>query len=136
MFSQNFKKISFIIHPGLKKHIFIWISWNTSQNQLKHVSSWSYMKILSYQAMFISLVFWSKCHRPRMILVAYTVCQVCEFKHFLNSNLHEKWQSSRRHLNIHIQASKKFSTLLIFRISSCDSSPSMITSRWRNFERW
>ena len=28
-------------HLGLEKHIFTWISWKTSRNRMKHVSSWS-----------------------------------------------------------------------------------------------
>ena len=43
-------------------HIILWIymqtnfhriSWKTSQNRMKHVSSWSFMKISSYEVMFI-----------------------------------------------------------------------------------
>ena len=58
----------------------------------------------------------------------------CKFKHLLNSDSHEKWKSSRQILKIHIQDSRNFSTLLIFKLSSCDSSPSLITSRWWIFE--
>ena len=66
-----------------------------------------------------------------MILVVYPICQVCEFKHLLNSDSHEKQKSSRKILKIHNQASRKFWSLLIFKLSSCDSSPSPITSSWR-----
>ena len=55
--------------------------------------------------------FWSKFHHPHMILVIQHVCQVCEFKHLLNSDSHEKQKSSRKHLKIHNQASWKFSIL-------------------------
>ena len=44
-------------HHGLQKHIFTWISQKTSQNWMKHVSSWSYMKISSYEVMSIFSVF-------------------------------------------------------------------------------
>ena len=51
--------------------------------------------------------FWSNFHRPHMILVVHPVCQVCDFKHFLNSNSHEKQKLSRKILKICNQASKK-----------------------------
>ena len=42
-----------LFHLRLQKNIFIQISWKTSQNRMKHVSSWSYLKISSYESMFI-----------------------------------------------------------------------------------
>ena len=39
-------------------------------------------------------------------------------------------------LKIHNKASIKFSSLLIFKLSSCDPSPSLITSRRQIFESW
>ena len=43
-------------------------------------------------------------------------------------NLFQILSHKKKHLNIHNQASRKFPTLLIFKLSSCDSSPSMITT--------
>ena len=46
-----------LFHHVLQRHNFTWISWKTSHNWLKHASSWSYMKISSYEAMFNFSVF-------------------------------------------------------------------------------
>ena len=92
-----------LFHLGLKKHIFTWISWKTSQNSLKHGSSWSYMKISSYEVMLLFVFcFWFKFHHPQMILVVQPVCQVCEFTHLLNSYSHEKQKSSKKTLKLTI----------------------------------
>ena len=69
-----------------------------------------------------------------MILVIHPIFQVCEFKHFLNSNLYENRKSSRKLLKIHNQDSIMFSSLLFFKLSSCDSSTSLITSKWWIFK--
>ena len=60
----NFKTFSLIelpwdqlTHSRLHLQIFIWNSWKTSQLRLKHVSSWSYMKISSCGFMFKLLAF-------------------------------------------------------------------------------
>ena len=79
--------------------------------------------------------FWSNFHRLHTILAIQSVCQVCEFRHLLNSNSHEKWKSNKKILKIHNQTSKKFSTLLIFKLSSCDSSPSLMNRRLWIFEK-
>ena len=80
--------------------------------------------------------FWSNFHCSHMILDVHHVCQVWEFKNLFNFDSHEKRKSSRKLLKIHNQASIKFSSLLIFKLSSCDSSPSLITSRWWIFKSW
>lgn len=80
--------------------------------------------------------FWSNFHRLHMILVVQPVCQVSEFKHLLNFESHEKWKSRRKILKISNQASGNFSSLLIFKLSSYDSSPSLTTSKWGIFESW
>ena len=49
--------------------------------------------------------------------------QVCEFKYFFNAESHEDRESSSYLIKMHIQVSKEFSTLVIFRLSSCDLSP-------------
>ena len=77
--------------------------------------------------------FWSNFHCPCMILAVQPFCQGCEFEHFLNLESHENWESSTRLINMRNQASEKFSSLVIFKLSSCDSSPSLITNSWQIF---
>ena len=98
---------------------FLRIEWN----MFLHDPTWKYhhMKPCSF---FQFLVEFSPLH---MILVVQLVCQVCEFKHLLNSDSHEKMKSSRKILKIHNQDFRNFSSLLIFKLSSCDSSNSLIT---------
>ena len=80
--------------------------------------------------------FWSNFHCSYMILVVELVCQVWEFKHLHNSESHDDWESRRKLIKMHNQDSRKFSSLLIFKLSFCDSSPSLITSRWWIFKSW
>ena len=54
-----------LYHHGLWKLIFNRISWNTSQNWMGLVSSWSRIKIISYEVKFIFLLF-------GRIFIAYT----------------------------------------------------------------
>ena len=49
------------ISSQIVKTYFHWISWNTSQKHTRHVSSWSRMKILSYEAMSNFSVFGRIC---------------------------------------------------------------------------
>ena len=88
---------------------------------------WSHVQFFSFRSNF---------HRPHMILVVQPLCQVWEFKHLLNSKSNEDQKSRRKILKIHNQAFRKFSSLLIFKLSSCDSSPSLITNKWQIFESW
>ena len=112
-----------------KKLIFNRISWNTSQNRMGLVSSWSRMKILSYEVKFIFLVFGWIFIACAWFWLFNPFFQICEFKHFLNLGSHEDQESSTWLIKMHIQSFGKFSSLVIFKISSCDSSPSLITNR-------
>ena len=112
-------------HPKLMKYISSSIETCFFMILRKNIILWIHFQNFS---------FWSKFHCSHMKLVVQSVCQVCEFLHFLNFDSHEKRQTSSKLLKIHIQSSGKFSTLLICILSSCDSSPSLITSRWRIFE--
>jgi hypothetical protein len=66
-----------------------------------------------------------------MILVVRPSFQVYEFKHLFNSESHEDWESSTKLIKMNNQASRMFSSLVIFKLSSCDSLPSLTTSRCR-----
>ena len=102
----NFKIFSFIeLHETHSftsdcRNTFSLESHERHQNRMKHVSSWSYMKILSYEAMLIFSHFGQ----------IFTTCTwFWMFSPF--------W-------------------LVIFKLSSCDSSPSLITRSWWIFESW
>jgi hypothetical protein len=122
-FSPRIAKTQF--HPNIMKDI-------SESNETCFIMILNENLIILSHVRFFS--FRSNFHRPHMILVVQPVCQVCEFKHLLNSESHEKWKSRSKLLKIHNIASIKFSSLLIFKLSSCDSSPSLITGRWRIFE--
>ena len=104
------------------------IEWNT----FLHDPAWKYHDMNPCS----SFIFWSNFHRSHMILVVQPIFQVCEYTHFLNFDSHEKRLSSRKLIKIKNQASIKFSSLQIFKLTYCDSSPSLITSRWQIFESW
>ena len=56
--------------------------------------------------------------------------KVCDFKYLFNEESHEDQESSSCIIKIHVRASKNFSSLVIFKLSSCDPSPFLITSSW------
>ena len=68
-------------HPNLMKNISD--SNETCFFMILHenIIIWSHVHFFSV---------WSNFHRSHMILVVQPICQVCKFKHFLNSNSHEK----------------------------------------------
>ena len=108
--------------------IHLRIEWNMFlHDHAWNLIIWSHVHFFSFSSNF---------HRLHMILVVHPVFQVCDFKNLLNSYSHEKWKSSRKILKFHNQASINISSLLIFKLSSCDPSPSLITSKCSIFESW
>ena len=102
IFSQNFKtilssnsmrpthpsQIAFShFHMNLMKYISHSIETCFSTILHENIILWSHVQIFS---------FWSKFHLLRMKLVVQPIRQVCEFQHFLNSNLHEKRKTSTK----------------------------------------
>ena len=108
-------------HRGLRKLIFNRISWNTSPNRMGLVSSWSRSKILSYEVKLIFLVF------GRIFIVRAWFLDVQpmfnKFESLSTSESHQDWESSTWIIQMYIQAFRKISSLVICRLSSCDSSP-------------
>ena len=121
--------------PQIAKTYFTRISWNTFQNQMRHFSSWSLIKISSYEFMFSFSVF-SRIFIARIWFWFFSQFLKFVFKHFLNSESHEMRKSSTKLIKNHNKSFAKFSSLIIFKLSSCDSLLSLITSRWRIFKSW
>jgi hypothetical protein len=122
-FSSQIVKKKF--HPNLMKYI-------SESNETCFFMIMNENPIIWSHVQFFS--FWSNFHRPCMILVVQPICQGCDFKHLLNSDSHEDQESRRELIKMHNQASRNFSSLVIFKLSCCDSSPFVITSRWQIFK--
>ena len=103
-------------HRRLWKLIFNRISWNASQNRMGLVSSWSRIKIFSYEVKLIFSIFWSNFHRSCMSL-AFQPILTSLWVHVFNEESHEDWESSSFLIKIHIQVSIEFSSLVIFKLS-------------------
>ena len=84
-------------------------------------SSWSRSKILSYEVKLIFSVF------GRIFIVCAWFWSVQpmfnKFESLSTFESHQDWESSTWLIQMHIQAFRKISSLVIFRLSSCDSSP-------------
>ena len=109
-------------HCGLWKIIFDRLSWNTSLNWMGLIYSWCRSKILSYE---VKLIFFSVFGRIFIIHTWVLVIQPMfnKFESLTTSESHHDWESSTWIIQIHIQAFRKISSLVCFRLSSCNSSP-------------
>lgn len=110
-----------IFHLDCEERIFNWISRNTYPNWMGLVSLWSRNENLSYELKLIVSSF---------VAISTTVhgFEVVQpmFIKFNNSSKHESHQDvipSSYLTHFHTQDFRKISQLVIFKLSSCDSSP-------------
>ena len=109
------------LHCRLWKLIFDLISWNTSLNWMGLVSWWPRSKILSYE---VKLIFPS-FGRIFIVYAWFLAVQPMfnKFDSLSTFESHHDWESSTWLIQMHIQAFGNISSLVIFRLSYCDSSP-------------
>ena len=110
-----------IFHLDCEEHIFDWISRNTYPNRMGLISLWSIRENISYE---LKLIFSS------FVTISSTVhgfgAVQPMFNKFISSSNHESHRDvipSSYLTHFHTQAFRKISQVVIFKLSSCDSSP-------------
>ena len=120
-FLNSLNYIRLIFHIDCEEHIFDRISRNTYLNQMRLVSLWSRSENISYELKLIFRVF---------VAISSTVhgfeAVQPMFIKFNSSSNHESHQDvipSSYLTHFHTKAFKNISQVVIFNLSSCDSSP-------------
>ena len=109
-----------IFHLDCEEHIFDRISRNTYPNWMGLVSLWSRSKNISYELKLIFSSFW------RNFFDRAWIRGCLAFIKFDSSRNHESHQDvipSSYLTHLHTQTFRKFTQAVIFKLSSCDSSP-------------
>ena len=117
--SLNCMRLNFYL--DCEEHIFDRISRNTYPNWMGLVSLWSRSKNLSYE---LKLIFSSFCRnfidRAQIWGCPTHVHQIHSLR---NHESHQDVKPSSYITHLHTQAFRKISQVVIFKLSSCDSSP-------------
>ena len=110
-----------IFHLDCEEHIFDWISRNTYLNRMGLLSLWSRSENISYELKLIFRVFDKISSTMHGFEVVHPM-----FIKINNSSNHESHQDvipSSYLTQLHTQSFRKISQVVIFKLSSCDSSP-------------
>ena len=83
-----------------------------------------------------NLIFFIKTSVLHMKFTVWPACQGYQFQHQIIPYFHKTWWWCPKHLKIHILAFVLFRALWIFELSSCDSSPTVVTNGWQGFKSW